>query len=402
MPSTPAERADTSARVEFLRDTGSPTASPSMGVDPLRHRRFDVVKPLQRVPRTTSWQSVDHATRDDRARPDGRQHGAPAPPRRTRLRGPRRRRGADRRTRGRTRRHRRTVARATWSQRWSTPRSIWIMVPAAFVGSTVDALGTVARRWRHDHRRRQLVVSPRRRPFGRTARCRHRLRRRRHQRRRVRPRAWLLPDDRRPRRRRRTAHTDLRVAGTRHRHRTTHPGPRRSRSTGGARLAALRAERRRALREDGPQRHRVRDDGRLRRGPQRARQGEHRRRRSCRRRRDRAARRRAVLPVRPRPRQGHRGVAPRVGDQFVAARPDRRGVPRRPRTQRLRGCRQRLGRGPMDGQRRDRRRRAGAGAVGGALSNGSRREDDPTWPTRCCRPCAPGSAATSNARTTTR
>ena len=37
----------------------------------------------------------------------------------------------------------------------------------------------------------------------------------------------------------------------------------------GAGLPALRAERRRPLREDGPQRHRVRDHGRLRRGPER-------------------------------------------------------------------------------------------------------------------------------------
>ena len=35
-----------------------------------------------------------------------------------------------------------------------------------------------------------------------------------------------------------------------------------------ARLPALRAQRRRPLREDGPQRHRVRDHGRVRRGPQ--------------------------------------------------------------------------------------------------------------------------------------
>ena len=39
---------------------------------------------------------------------------------------------------------------------------------------------------------------------------------------------------------------------------------------GGAGLPALRAARRGPLREDGPQRDRVRDDGRLRRGPQRA------------------------------------------------------------------------------------------------------------------------------------
>ena len=43
-------------------------------------------------------------------------------------------------------------------------------------------------------------------------------------------------------------------------------GPRRDRRGG---LPPLRPERRRPLRQDGPQRHRVRDHGRLRRGPQR-------------------------------------------------------------------------------------------------------------------------------------
>ena len=42
------------------------------------------------------------------------------------------------------------------------------------------------------------------------------------------------------------------------------------------RLPALRPERRRPLREDGPQRDRVRDDGRLRRGPQHPRERERR------------------------------------------------------------------------------------------------------------------------------
>ena len=92
-------------------------------------------------------------------------------------------------------------------------------------------------------------------------------------------------------------------------------------------MVALRAQRIRPLREDGPQRHRVRIDVRIRRGDQRARQGEHRLRAARGRRRDRPARSRRVLPVRPRPREGHRGVAARFGDQFVAARPHRRGVP---------------------------------------------------------------------------
>ena len=50
--------------------------------------------------------------------------------------------------------------------------------------------------------------------------------------------------------------------------RRAHPGPQRRARPGRERLPALRAERRRPLREDGPQRHRVRDHGRLRRGPE--------------------------------------------------------------------------------------------------------------------------------------
>ena len=46
------------------------------------------------------------------------------------------------------------------------------------------------------------------------------------------------------------------------------PGRTASSEPSRERLPALRPERRRALREDGPQRHRVRDDGLLRRGPQ--------------------------------------------------------------------------------------------------------------------------------------
>ena len=104
---------------------------------------------------------------------------------------------------------------------------------------------------------------------ARARRARDRLRRLRHQRRRLRPRARLLPDDRRPRRRGRRASTRS--------SRRSRPGVDSAERTPGrdgepshrrARLPALRPERRRPLREDGPQRHRVRADGRLRRGPE--------------------------------------------------------------------------------------------------------------------------------------
>ena len=77
-----------------------------------------------------------HATGDDRTRPDGRQHGAPAGARRARVRRLRRRRA---------RRWRRSPAkgsrgaadaRASSSAKLDPPRHVWIMVPAAFVDST--------------------------------------------------------------------------------------------------------------------------------------------------------------------------------------------------------------------------------------------------------------------------
>ena len=62
---------------------------------------------------------------------------------------------------------------------------------------------------------------------------------------------------------------DLRDARAGHRRGTAHGRPREPRRHRRGGLPPLRPERRRPLREDGPQRHRVRDHGRLRRGPQR-------------------------------------------------------------------------------------------------------------------------------------
>ena len=97
-------------------------------------------------------------------------------------------------------------------------------------------------------------------------------------------------------------------------------------STGRERLPALRPERRRPLREDGPQRDRVRGDGRLRRGPQHPQERRRRQARARGRRRDRAAHRPRVLPVRARHPRGRRGLAPRQRDRLLAARPDRGGA----------------------------------------------------------------------------
>ena len=97
--------------------------------------------------------------------------------------------------------------------------------------------------------------------------------------------------------------------------------------TGRARLPALRAQRRRPLREDGPQRHRVRPDGRLRRGPQhppatptpvptqRDADAE-----------TAPLEQPGLLPLRDRRRRGGRGLAPRQRRRLLAARPDRLGA----------------------------------------------------------------------------
>ena len=59
---------------------------------------------------------------------------------------------------------------------------------------------------------------------------------------------------------------DFRHAGARHRRHSAHAGTRKTRRHRRTRLPALRPERRRPLRQDGSQRHRVRHHGRLCRG----------------------------------------------------------------------------------------------------------------------------------------
>ena len=74
-----------------------------------------------------------------------------------------------------------------------------------------------------------------------------------------------------------------------------------------------------------------------------------------------------VLPLRPRPGGDHRGLAAGLRRRQLAARPDRRGARRRPRARRLRRPGQRLRRGALDDRGGDRRGRARARAVGGAV-----------------------------------
>ncbi len=238
------------------------------------------------------------------------------------------------------------------------------MVPAAVVDATIAEPAAAARSRRHPHRRRQLVLR-RRHPPREGARAEaDPLRRRRHQRRRLGPRARLLHDDRRraptvqrldpifaharARRRRHRAHARAATKARRHRR---------------AGLSALRPERRRPLREDGPQRHRVRPDGRLRRG---ARHPARRQRRQADARRSTPRRRRCAIPSTTSTTSTCADIAEvwRRGSVIaswlldltaaaLAEDPDAREV-RRPRVG--------FGRGPLDDQGRDRRGGAGAGA----------------------------------------
>ena len=86
------------------------------------------------------------------------------------------------------------------------------------------------------------------------------------------------------------ARPDLRHDRPRRRLGRAHAGTRRRSLDRRERLPALRPERRRPLREDGPQRDRVRGDGRLRRGPQHPQERRRRPAPARGRRRDRAAR----------------------------------------------------------------------------------------------------------------
>ena len=108
--------------------------------------------------------------------------------------------------------------------------------------------------WQDDIRRAKMLKD-----------ARHPSCRRRHQRRRLGTRARLLHDDRRRQGDRRPARSDLQGAGARSRQRAAHARPRRPRSARRARLHPCRTERRRAFRQDGAQRHRIRPDAGLRR-----------------------------------------------------------------------------------------------------------------------------------------
>ena len=148
-----------------------------------------------------SRRRLTHAARNDRPWPDGREHGAPPDQGRPRMRGVRHVAEGG----GRAGRRRRPSAppRSPSSSRSSTkPRAVWLMVPAGVVDKTHRRSAAAARGRRHPDRRRQLVLRRRHPPREGAGAEGHPLCRRRHQRRRLGPRARLLHDDRRRDRRR--------------------------------------------------------------------------------------------------------------------------------------------------------------------------------------------------------
>ena len=161
------------------------------------------------------------------------------------------------------------------------PRALWLMVPAGIVDRVIadyapllskdDVLIDGGNSCYIDDIRRSQGAGRQGRP----------LPRRRHVRRRLGPGPRLLHDDRRRRGGREAARPDLQGPRARQGPDAGHhgQGPQRQGRAdrrvphrpghGGRWLPPLRPLGRRPLRQDGPQRHRVRPHGRLRRGPQR-------------------------------------------------------------------------------------------------------------------------------------
>ena len=111
----------------------------------------------------------------------------------------------------------------------AAPRHVWVMLPAGEITETTvtglaqllapgDAIVDGGNTYYRDDIRRAATLGERGHP----------LRGRRHERRRVRARARLLPDGRRPRRRIRAARADLRLAGAGRGRRRPHARPHRA------------------------------------------------------------------------------------------------------------------------------------------------------------------------------
>ena len=251
---------------------------------------------------------------------------------------------------------RRATRSRTSSSKLEAPRMVWVMVPAGDpTQQTVDELAELLEagdtivdggntNW-HDDVRRAAELDAKGDP----------LRRRRHLRRRLGARGRLLHDGRRPR-----------GVGA-----AARPDPRRARPA--RRLAPLRRRGRRPLREDGPQRRRVRDDAGLRRG----------------------LRADAQVEVPDRPRGGRRPVEPRLGRPLLAVRARRarvRGRGQRPRGHQ--GPRLGLRRGPLDDHRRRSTSTCRRRSSPPRSTRASTRAARATTRTACSRRCATSSAGT--------
>ncbi len=242
----------------------------------------------------------DHAAWNGRSRSDGREHGAPLDGQRSPMRRLRRvpRERNEARGRGRDRREHAGGIRAEARQ------AARDLADGARRARRFDdrAAARAARTGRYPDRRRQLELPRRHSSRQRDRAQRNSLRRRRHERRRVGSRARLLHDDRRREAGRRPPRSHLPHFGAQHRQRVAHGESSREQGHRRARLPSLRARGRRPLREDGPQRHRVRHHGRLRRGPEHLASRQRRQGRALERRRDQPAEESRALPVRHGPR----------------------------------------------------------------------------------------------------
>ena len=161
------------------------------------------------------------------------------------------------------------------------PRAVWLMVPAGIADKVIADYAAAAQKGDTLIDGGNSLLHRRHPPQQGTEGQGHPLPRRRHLRRRLGPGARLLPDDRRRQGGGAAPRPDLQGAGPRPGQHAADQGQGRSttrasrpatrstaKGTAVGRLPALRPVRRRPLRQDGPQRHRVRPDGRLRRGPQ--------------------------------------------------------------------------------------------------------------------------------------
>ena len=177
-----------------------------------------------------------------------------------------------------------------------------------------------------------------------------------------------------------------------------HAGPRKGRRHGRAGLSALRPERRRPFRQDGAQRHRIRRDGGLCRGPGGAQGRQYRqedRRGRC---GNHAAARSRALSVRSQPARHCGALAPRQRDRLLAARPPGRGPDRGSRI-----CRNSPGGYPIPAKAAGRSRPPSTRACRPMCcprrsTSASARAARRISPTSCSRPCATSSAAISRSQ----